>query len=91
MIPMVVFQRRGNAPPILVFSPIVSVKNNIQNTFTAEGDVGECSICQEIIKKGDIFKRLPCSSTVNHCFHANCVAQWFQNNSTCPNCRATVK
>ena len=41
--------------------------------YKAEGDVGECSVCQEHIKHGEEFRRLPCSNTVNHCFHSKCI------------------
>jgi len=58
--------------------------------YNAEGDVGECSVCQEHITRGDDFRRLPCSETVNHCFHSKCIDQWLASNSTCPNCRAKL-
>lgn len=58
--------------------------------YKAEGDVGECSICQETIKNGDTFRRLPCSETVNHCFHQNCIDPWLERNTTCPNCRCKL-
>lgn len=58
--------------------------------YKAEGDVGECSICMENIKKDQQFRRLPCSDTVNHCFHRRCIDQWLATNSTCPNCRSEI-
>jgi hypothetical protein len=58
--------------------------------YKAEGVIGECSICQETIKNGDSFRRLPCSETVNHCFHQACIDPWLERNSTCPNCRVDL-
>lgn len=59
-------------------------------TYKAEGEIGDCSICQETIKKGDTFRRLPCSETVNHCFHQTCIDPWLERNNTCPNCRCKL-
>lgn len=59
-------------------------------TYKAEGEIGDCSICQEIIKKDDTFRRLPCSETVNHCFHQTCIDPWLERNNTCPNCRCKL-
>ena len=69
-----------NAPELIDTIPV----------YKAEGDVGECSVCQEHIKKGEDFRRLPCSDTVNHCFHSKCIDQWLTSNDTCPNCRAKL-
>ena len=69
-----------NAPELIDTIPV----------YKAEGDVGECSVCQEHIKNGEDFRRLPCSDTVNHCFHSKCIDQWLTSNDTCPNCRAKL-
>jgi len=69
-----------NAPELIDTIPV----------YKAEGDVGECSVCQENIKNGEDFRRLPCSDTVNHCFHSKCIDQWLTSNDTCPNCRAKL-
>lgn len=39
----------------------------------------ECSIC--LSNKTDI--KLPCS----HCYHVECLEQWFDSSPTCPLCR----
>ena len=57
--------------------------------YKAEGDVGECSICMDNIRTNQEFRRLPCSDTVNHCFHKDCIDKWLATNNTCPNCRST--
>ena len=59
--------------------------------YTAEGDVGECSICMENIQTQQEFRRLPCSETVNHCFHKQCIDEWFQTKTNCPNCRSNLR
>ena len=60
------------------------------STFKAEGDLGECSICQEQIKKGQMMCRLPCQDTVSHAFHRECIMPWLEKNDTCPNCRSKI-
>ena len=45
----------------------------------------DCSICLTNIKKSS--HTLSC----NHTFHKDCIDEWLKNNSTCPNCRTTVK
>ena len=60
-------------------------------SYTAEGELGECSVCLTMIKAKDKFVRLPCSETTNHCFHADCIKPWLRSHNTCPNCRAKVR
>jgi len=67
----------------------VSIVNTIP-VFVAEGDLEDCTVCQDKIKKGDQFRRLPCGVTVNHCFHKDCIDPWLSRNSTCPNCRSKL-
>ena len=69
----------------------VSVNVNKVANFTAEGEVGQCSICLNDIKKGDKFIRTMCTPEVNHCFHEDCINEWFKIQTTCPNCRADLK
>jgi len=58
--------------------------------FKAEGEIGECAICQETIKIGENFTRTACSDVVNHFYHTTCCSQWFKDNNTCPMCRADL-
>lgn len=46
-------------------------------------EIKTCSICHE--NKNDIIQT-PC----NHNFCKNCICEWLQIKSTCPNCRANV-
>lgn len=62
---------------------------NISN-FKAEGRLGECSICQELINAGQMVSRLPCTDTVSHAFHKQCITPWLQQHNNCPNCRAML-
>lgn len=67
-----------------------STSVNTIPVFVAEGNVGECSICMDDITDKDEFRRLPCSDTVNHCFHKDCIDKWLRSNNTCPNCRSKL-
>ena len=71
------------------FAPTTMGKN--VHNFIAEGEVGECSICMETIKKGQHFTLLGCSPTHNHSFHKQCILPWLTDHNTCPTCRATVR
>lgn len=91
---------RNQAPPPDLLSMIGDLMerteqqtNNIKDTipvYKAEGDLPDCTICQEAIKVGQNFRRLPCGLTVNHCFHQECIDPWLANNTTCPNCRSNL-
>ena len=59
-------------------------------TFKCEGDLGECSICQAQMKKGNMICRLPCQDTVSHAFHSDCIKPWLESNDTCPNCSSKI-
>ena len=52
-----------------------------------EESIGEeCPICTEDILLRDLAKLDPC----NHEFHQECINQWLEDHSTCPNCRQEV-
>jgi hypothetical protein len=59
-------------------------------TFKVEGDIGECGICFETFQLGENFRRLPCSETVNHLYHNECIDPWLGENNTCPLCRSII-
>ena len=58
--------------------------------FEAEGNIGECAICQEEFKIGEMFVPLPCNETHPHCFHRDCIQPWLERHDTCPLCRGKV-
>ena len=41
-----------------------------------------CTISQDDIDEKSIIRKLNCS----HCYHHDCIDQWFENNITCPLC-----
>lgn len=43
----------------------------------------ECSICQELMLKGNTVLKLLC----RHAYHARCVQVWLERHNTCPLCR----
>nr|XP_043613473.1 E3 ubiquitin-protein ligase MPSR1 [Erigeron canadensis] len=47
---------------------------------------GECVICMEEYKVGDVAKEMPCQ----HKFHGECVDKWLKIHGTCPVCRLKV-
>lgn len=47
---------------------------------------GECTICIEDMKLGDVATFLPCK----HWFHEDCVVLWLKEHATCPICRAAI-
>ena len=52
-----------------------------------EGNTGEeCPICTEIVEIKHLARLNPC----NHEFHQDCINQWLDDHSTCPNCRQEV-
>ena len=57
-------------------------------TYKCESDIGECTICQAQMKKGQMVCRLPCNNDVSHAFHKECIEPWLQSNNSCPNCRS---
>ena len=80
----------SNPNPLQVMEgPPMPAKSRI-STFKCDGDLGECSICQDRIKKGQMICRLPCQDTVSHAFHRDCVKPWLEKNNTCPNCRSKI-
>ncbi|CAH2053725.1 unnamed protein product [Thlaspi arvense] len=44
----------------------------------------QCVVCLSELAEGDKARVLP---SCNHCFHADCIDQWLQSNSSCPVCR----
>ena len=60
------------------------------STYKAEADIGDCTVCFEPMKKGELIMRLPCQAEVSHAFHKKCVQPWLDKNNTCPNCRSTI-
>lgn len=57
-------------------------------TFKSEVDLGECSICFDTMRKGQLISRLPCHNEVSHAFHKKCIKPWLESNKSCPNCRS---
>ncbi|OSX71756.1 hypothetical protein BU14_0504s0009 [Porphyra umbilicalis] len=47
---------------------------------TATAAASSCCICQDLLREGDIARRLPCM----HAFHAHCIDVWLSRHRTCP-------
>lgn len=50
-------------------------------------DMQSCSICLEVFRHGMLLTGLLCG----HVFHVDCLAQWVQQSSSCPNCRQDIE
>ena len=59
---------------------------NFASMMKEESTGEECPICTEEILLRDLAKLDPC----NHEFHQECINQWLEDHSTCPNCRQEV-
>lgn len=46
-------------------------------------DVTHCTICLSAYNEGEQLKSLPCL----HCFHTDCLDQWFKVSCSCPTCK----
>lgn len=58
---------------------IAAVEQNVPVTDT------QCSICQESIQLATRIRHC------RHCFHPQCIAQWFSMNPRCPMCRHDIR
>jgi hypothetical protein len=54
-----------------------------------ESAENECSICMEQFVANDIVSWSP-TTTCNHVWHQQCIAEWLLFHDTCPYCRVTV-
>ena len=55
-------------------------------TATSDQTTGNCAICAQLVKTGNLCVALPCS----HTFHSACIVRWFSLNHTCPVCRFSL-
>ncbi len=71
------------------FDPVVVAPTQQQIAAAVDQHVGvhdtTCSICQEPVE---------CATRIRscgHCFHSDCIAQWFSVNPRCPMCRHDIR
>jgi hypothetical protein len=67
--------------------PVVPTQQQINSALENHIQVNEtvCSICQE---------NVTCASRIRscgHCFHGDCIRQWFSMNPRCPMCRVDIR
>ena len=48
----------------------------------------ECCICYDNFTQEQDIIRLPCNN--NHIFHAHCIGEWMERNTTCPLCKIDI-
>jgi len=68
--------------PIIPTSQQVSVGTEMHVRLPADST---CSICQEGLVDATRIRRC------GHCFHPQCISQWFSMNPRCPMCRVDIR
>ncbi len=71
------------------FEPVPIVPTQTQINAAVDTHVGVtdtmCSICQEPVTCATRIRRC------GHCFHGNCIQEWFSRNPRCPMCRYDIR
>jgi len=71
------------------FDPVPVLPNTQQIVAAIEHNVPltdtQCSICQEPVQLATRIRHC------GHCFHPQCIAQWFSMNPRCPMCRYDIR
>lgn len=68
--------------------PVVPTEQHINAALETSANIPEttCSICQEQITQSGCRIR-----HCGHCFHSECIRQWFTMNTRCPMCRVDIR
>ena len=69
------------APPVLVAQAAQQVAAAAQGV--------ECAICTDVALPNNPLCPLECKQ--KHSFHASCIAEWFEQQSTCPTCGEQIR
>lgn len=59
---------------------VLDLKRRTATDASLDEDRNECTICLEVLAKGDEV----CDTSCNHTYHASCILSWFWNSATCP-------
>lgn len=67
--------------------PVIPTREEIQAATEQHVNIPDttCSICQETVE---------CATRIRacgHCFHSECISQWFSMNTRCPMCRHDIR
>ena len=67
--------------------PVVPTSQQIQQAIERSVDVTDttCSICQDTVTSATRIR------SCGHCFHDDCIQQWFTMNPRCPMCRVDIR
>lgn len=57
--------------------------SNTEGSAEASEDELTCTVCLDIVNRGEIVRSLPCL----HQFHADCIDPWLREQGTCPICK----
>ena len=77
----------GNNSPEVEDKGLTDERIKLFESFKAEADTDECTICLDVIQLGKEMLRLDC----RHYFCKKCISKWFDQNSSCPLCRKSFK
>lgn len=73
--------KSGLDPSVIASLPKFSFK---QSSAADRASSVECAVCLSMLEDGEMARSLP---NCKHTFHADCIDQWLESNSTCPICR----
>lgn len=74
---------RNFMEPVPVVATSEQIRNAIESHIQATDTI--CAICQESVS---------CATRIRacgHCFHSNCIHEWFTMNTRCPICRHDIR
>ena len=77
----------GNTSPEVEDKGLTDERIDLFESFKAEADTDECTICLDAIQLGKEMLRLDC----RHYFCKKCITKWFDQKSSCPLCRKSFK
>ncbi|KAJ0816587.1 putative transcription factor C2H2 family [Helianthus annuus] len=75
--------RKPGQPPASQASIDGLPTTEIKRTDEIESLGGECVICLEELKVGDVVSEMPCE----HKYHCGCLKKWLKIHGSCPVCR----
>lgn len=76
--------KSGLDPSVIASLPKFLFKQSSAAAAADRASSVECAVCLSMLEDGEMARSLP---NCKHTFHADCIDQWLESNSTCPICR----